>query len=240
MRPRDGSPTLWPARPTRCSPLATEPGRGDLHDEVDGAHVDAELERRGGDDARQRARLERLLDLAARLARERAVVGAGDRLLGELVEPQREPLGHAAAVDEDDRRVVRRARARAARGRARARASASRRRSRPARRRAARLGSASVRVGGHLDAQVELLAHARVDDAHVAVAADEARDLLERALRGRERDALRIAARRASARRSSESARCAPRLVAATACTSSTITASMPVSISRAREVSSR
>ena len=54
----------------------------------------------------------------------------------QLVEPQREPLGHAAAVDEDDRRVVRRARARAARGRAPARASASRRRWRPARRRA--------------------------------------------------------------------------------------------------------
>ena len=26
IRPRDGSPTEWPARPIRCSPLATEPG----------------------------------------------------------------------------------------------------------------------------------------------------------------------------------------------------------------------
>ena len=82
-------------------------GRGDLDDEVDGAHVDAELERRGGDDARQRARLERLLDLAARLARERAVVRARDRLLAQLVEAQRQPLGHAPAVDEHDRRAVR-------------------------------------------------------------------------------------------------------------------------------------
>ena len=43
----------------------------------------------------------------ALLARERAVVRAGDLLLGELVEPQREPLGEAAVVDEDDRRAVR-------------------------------------------------------------------------------------------------------------------------------------
>ena len=40
--------------------------------------------------------------------------------------------------------------------------------------------------------------------------------------------------------RSSDSARCAPRLVPATACTSSTITVSTPRSASRADEVSSR
>ena len=43
-----------------------------------------------------------------------------------------------------------------------------------------------------------------------------------------------------SSSRSSESARCAPRLVAATACTSSTITVSTPASDSRAAEVSMR
>ncbi len=42
--------------------------RLDLADEVDRAHVDAELERRGGDEAGQVACLERLLDLAASLA----------------------------------------------------------------------------------------------------------------------------------------------------------------------------
>jgi hypothetical protein len=41
-------------------------------------------------------------------------------------------------------------------------------------------------------------------------------------------------------RRSSESARCAPRFVPATACTSSTITVSTERSVSRAFEVSSR
>ena len=52
--PRDTAPTWCPARPTRCSPLATDGGEPDLHDEVDRAHVDAELERARGDDRRQR------------------------------------------------------------------------------------------------------------------------------------------------------------------------------------------
>ena len=55
--------------------------RLDLQHEVDGAHVDAELERRRRDQARQLAGLEHLLDDGALLARERAVVGAGDLLL---------------------------------------------------------------------------------------------------------------------------------------------------------------
>jgi hypothetical protein len=59
--------------------------RLDLQHEVDRAHVDAQLERRGGDEARQLAGLEHLLDDDALLARERAVVRAGDVLLRELV-----------------------------------------------------------------------------------------------------------------------------------------------------------
>ena len=50
----------------------------------------------------------------------------------------------------------------------------------------------------------------------------------------------RPAASTSASSRSSESARCAPRLVPATACTSSTITVSMLPSVSRARDVSSR
>ena len=62
---------------------ALEPARDrlrrlDLDDEVDRAHVDAELERRGGDEARDLAALEQLLDLDPLLARERAVVRARD------------------------------------------------------------------------------------------------------------------------------------------------------------------
>jgi hypothetical protein len=51
-------------------------GRLDLDHEVDRAHIDAQLERGGGDQAAQVAALERLLYLAALLARQRAVVGA--------------------------------------------------------------------------------------------------------------------------------------------------------------------
>ena len=89
--------------------------RLDLQDEVDGAHVDAQLERGRRDQARQLAGLQQLLDDRALLARERAVVGAGDldgrRVLGavgvgQLVEAQGQPLGAAAGVDEDDRRAV--------------------------------------------------------------------------------------------------------------------------------------
>ena len=50
-------------------------GRLDLHDEIDGAHVDAELEAAGGDERGQRAGLERVLDLEPLLAGDRAVVG---------------------------------------------------------------------------------------------------------------------------------------------------------------------
>ena len=80
--------------------------RLDLHDEVDRAHVDAELERRGGDQRGQTAGLQHLLDLEPLLARDRAVVGAGDVRLGELVQAVGDPLGGAAAVHEDERRAV--------------------------------------------------------------------------------------------------------------------------------------
>ena len=65
----------------------------DLDHQVHGAHVDPELEARGSDQARQLAGLQHLLDDQALLARERAVVGAGDLVLRELVESEREPLG---------------------------------------------------------------------------------------------------------------------------------------------------
>jgi hypothetical protein len=78
----------------------------DLDHEVDGAHVDPELERRGGDETRDPPGLQQLLHLHTLLARERAVVGAGQLLFGELVQAERETLGEPAVVDEDDRRAV--------------------------------------------------------------------------------------------------------------------------------------
>ena len=81
--------------------------RLDLHDQIDGAHVDAELERRGGDERLDAPGLEQVFDLAARLARQRAVVRAHQRLAGQLVERAGQPLGQPPAVDEEQRRPVR-------------------------------------------------------------------------------------------------------------------------------------
>ena len=78
IRPLETSPTPWPARPMRWRPRGDRLGRLDLEHEVHGAHVDAQLERRGGHEARQLARLQQVLDHQALLARERAVVRAGD------------------------------------------------------------------------------------------------------------------------------------------------------------------
>ena len=172
--------------------------RLDLQHEVDGAHVDAELEARGRDQARQLARLQLVLDDQPLLAGQRAVVGARDRLLGELVQPQREPLGAAPAVDEDQRRPVLLDQVEQLR--------IDRRPDRLARRLLARALERVERDVGvgldhrlhrHVDLQVERLAHAGVDDRARALGADEeAADLLERVLGGRQADPLHISARR--------------------------------------------
>ena len=90
------------------------------------------------------------------------------------------------------------------------------------------------------------LARARVDDRHLAVRARRGSGRSPRAGSGSRsgrsagRAAGRAGARLRRSRRSSVSARCEPRLEWATAWISSTITASTPLSISRAREVSIR
>ena len=78
---REDAPAADLADAVAGAPDALQPARDrlrrlDLQDEIDGAHVDPELERAGRDQARQLARLEQLLDLGALLARERAVVRA--------------------------------------------------------------------------------------------------------------------------------------------------------------------
>ena len=174
-------------------------GRLDLKDQVDGAHVDAELQRAGRDEARQAALLQQLLDDRPLLARERSVVGAGDLLLCELVQAQRDPLGRAAVVDEDDRRAVladqceelgvdrrpdRRARALAA-GEGLERIG----------RRVDRLRRFGHRLDRHLDPYVELLAHTGVEDPHLPGGPDQvAADLLQRALGRAQADPLDLPA----------------------------------------------
>ena len=82
-------------------------GALDLDHEVDGAHVDAELEARRRDEARDLARLQQLLDLHALLASDRPVVCPRNLRVCQLVEPDREALREPAVVDEHDRRAVR-------------------------------------------------------------------------------------------------------------------------------------
>ena len=100
-----GSPTWWPA-PDALQAACHRSRRLDEHDEVDGAHVDAELEARRRDDRLEPAGLELGLHLHALLARERAVVCAHELLTGEVVEVGGQPLGHAARVAEHDRRAM--------------------------------------------------------------------------------------------------------------------------------------
>ena len=180
---------------------ALQPGRDarrrlDEDDEVDGAHVDAELERGGRDDRRDPAGLEVLLDLEPLLARDRAVVGADELLAGQLVEALREPLGEAPAVREDDRAAVgadELEEARVDRG-PDARAQVAER-DRPA---GLLLGRQDLAEPGHVldrddDLELERLAAAGIDDLDLAARPDPAEepgDRLERPLGRREADAL--------------------------------------------------
>ena len=83
IRPRLTAPTEWPGAADPLQPARDGLRRLDLDHEVDRAHVDPELERRGRHQARQLAGLQHLLDDEPLLARERSVVGAGDlRALG--------------------------------------------------------------------------------------------------------------------------------------------------------------
>ena len=177
-----------------------------------------ELERGGGDQARQLAGLEQVLHHQPLLARERAVVGARDVrglavLARQLVEPHRQPLGAAAVVHEHDRRLVRlhqlqqlgvdRGPDRAPGGAGLGRVARADAHQVPAAR--GRAHAAHGRVGHvvmvglahvldrHADLQVERLAHAGVHDPAVAAAADEeAPDLLERLLGGGQADPLHV------------------------------------------------
>ena len=194
---RDGSQVV--AGPADAlQPAGDRLGALDLDHEIDGSHVDPQLERRRGDEARDQPRLQELLDLDALLARERAVVGSRDRLLGELVQPQGEPLGEPPVVDEHDRGAVL-SHESEQRG-------VDRRPDRAGRRLVARGHRNSVRrhelaqarVGAGLahvlegddHLEVEILAGACVDELDRPSTRDEPSDLLQRPLGCGEADAL--------------------------------------------------
>ena len=87
--PWEISPTWWPARPMRCRPLATD-GGDHLDDQVDRAHVDAQLEAGSGDHGLQPPALEVVLNGGALPFADRAVMARASS--GGA--PGRLPTGH--------------------------------------------------------------------------------------------------------------------------------------------------
>ena len=90
-------------------------GRADLADQLDGTHVDAELERSSSDEGAQIAGSESCLDPPASLGRQAPVVGGHDELgvIEAIVrateafgEEMGNPFGKPTGVDEDQRRTV--------------------------------------------------------------------------------------------------------------------------------------
>ena len=182
--------------PDPLQPSGDRRRRFDLDHQVDRAHVDAQLEARGGHDRRQAAVLERLLDRHPLLPGDRAVVGPHELLAGQLVEPLGEALGETPAVAEDDRRAMgpdqledpwmdRRPDADPRLGsRCRAAGLLLERQ---------RLTETAHVLDRHDDRELERLARARIDDPDLAAgpgAAEEAGDRVERTLRRREPDPL--------------------------------------------------
>ena len=161
--------------------------RAEVADEVDVPDVDAELQRRGGHDDRDRAALQSFFGLQADAPRQAAVV-RGDLVLAEpLSELMRDALDQAARVDEDDRRAVR----------LRVRDDAI-----------VDVGVQLVRgdraelVTRDFDAEIERALVADVDDGAIRRTVDDdalrpdeqARDVLDRLLRRAQPDALQAAA----------------------------------------------
>ena len=106
--PFDGSSMRWLARPMRCASRLAPFGAPTWIDEVDVAPVDAEVERRGGDDGAQCSRRHRRFDLAPLPAVERAVMQRDrQRVLVDPPELLEEQLRLPARVDEEQRRLVR-------------------------------------------------------------------------------------------------------------------------------------
>jgi hypothetical protein len=176
MRPFEVEPSSWPARPTRCRPRATDFGLSTGNP----------------------AGLQVLLDHEPLLARERAVMRAGDLVLGELVQAHRQPLRETPVVHEHDCRPVRtheleQRRVDGGPDRARGRLVAGGHLDPVGHDRLRELGRraelAEV-LHRHDDLEVEVLPRPRVDEPDRAVAADEAADLLERTLGRREPDPL--------------------------------------------------
>ena len=112
------SPTLCPARPTRCRPLATEGGDSTWITRSTAPMSMPSSRLEVATTAGSLPGLQRLLDVGALLPGHRPVVRPRDRelraivtverrpVVGELVEPAAQPLGQPARVREHDRGLV--------------------------------------------------------------------------------------------------------------------------------------
>src|SRR6266581_8786174 len=80
--------------------------RANLDDEVDAADVDAQLERRGGDERFELAPLQSLFGFEPLLARQAAVMARDAIAADPFREVHRETLGEAPSVHEHQRRAM--------------------------------------------------------------------------------------------------------------------------------------
>jgi hypothetical protein len=97
---------MWPARPVRAAGTSRSSRDAPTCRQVDVAHVDAQLQRRGRDERAQLPLLEALLRVEAVLLREAAVVRGDGVLAEDLGQPRGDALGHFARVHEDQGRLV--------------------------------------------------------------------------------------------------------------------------------------
>ena len=225
-RPLGVPPTECPERPTRCRKAAIARGEASWHTRSTSPMSMPSSSEAVATSARSRPLLRALLGVQARLLGHAAVV-RGDVLLADaLGQVPRQALGLAARVDEHQRRAVL----------------------------AHELRQAVVDLRPHLarhhrlqrrgrDLQLQV-ARAHVTDIHdgavrraigaqVARADEEARHIVDGFLGGGQPDAAQAAAGEGLQALERVSARCAPRLLPATAWISSTITVRVVASICR-------
>ena len=209
-RPELAASTWWPARPTRWRPAAT-----DFGDSTWTTRSTAPMSiPSSSDDVATSAGSRPVFSISSISSRcSRAIEPWWARAISSSARSFRRwatRSASAAAVDEDERRPVRRGRARAGAGRC---AGQIDWRGSPS----AAGGAAQLAhvVTGTTTSRSSGFAVAGVDDLDLGrVAAEEAGDLVQRPLGRRESDPLRRRRRPGASSRSSESARCAPRLFA--------------------------
>ncbi len=182
---------LVPGAPDALQAARHAAGRLDLHDQIDGRHVDPQLQRAGRDQAAQLPGLQHLLDLLALRARDAAVVGAHQPFARQIVDPLRQPFAQAPAVREHDGAAV-----------GADQLDQARVDGRPDPRRPAAMPLlvlddpfAADRLhlfDGDLDRQVQPRRLRRVDQRDRPVAPQEPANLVQRALRGGQANPLRI------------------------------------------------